>query len=201
MLLSQNYNFLGGEWYDPPNSPNYQNQLVFCLNATIRFCSLFFLASRLYIGFSWWIKEFGSAQPARPAQAALPDPRWFPDDSRMIPGWLLDNTGIRIEPGPFQQTPGGTNEAKDITKTIEIIVSFGWMYRIREMQKSWNTYTYKYCYFYDFCCFQKKHILFICFNVIIWCAGIFAGDRWQNQKNVIPDNFRSMLFGGFFFPG
>ena len=59
-------------------------------------------------------KEFGSAQPIRPAQAALPDPRWFPDDE-----------GIRIEPGTFQQTPGGTNEAKDIMKTIVIIVSFG----------------------------------------------------------------------------
>jgi len=60
-----------------------------------------------------------------PAQAALPDPRRYPDDSQIIPGKFPDNKGIRIEPGPFQQTPGGTNEAKDITNTIEIIVSFG----------------------------------------------------------------------------
>ena len=92
----------------------------------------------------------------RPASPASPV---SPAGSQMIPGWFLDDKGIRIEPGPFQQTPGGTNEAKDITKTIEIIVSFGWMYGIREIQKSWNTY--KYCYFYDFCCcFQKKHMFF-----------------------------------------
>ena len=123
----------------------------------------------------------------RPASLASPG---SPAGSQMIPGWFPDDKGIRIEPGPFQQTPGGTNGAKDITKTIVIIVSFGWMYGICEIQKLWNTY--KYCYFYDFCCFQKKPMCFISFNVIFDVQAFSLGTVDKTRKKLIPDDVGSM---------
>ena len=74
------------------------------------------------------------SQPGQPCQPSQPSqPSQILDDSRILDDSWMDK-GMRIEPGGCQQTPGGTHEERDITKTILITVSVGRMIGLRKIR-------------------------------------------------------------------
>ena len=121
------------------------------------------------------------ASVASQASLARPQiiPGLFPYDSQII---KLSESSRALLSDPWRD-----QEVSNITKTIVITVSLGLMNGIRTILKPQNTYNYV--------CFRFLYNTFdvsICFNITIWCSGIIAGDRWQNQENTTPDGFRSM---------
>ena len=120
-------------------------------------------------------------RPASPASPGSPaGPRWFQDGSRMI-------KVSESSPGPSSRPLAGRMKPRISRKPLwllYLLVECMGSVRYKSLETLRNIVT-----FMIFVVSRKNICFFICFNVIIWCAGIFAGDRWQNQKKMIPDDF------------